>query len=131
MSHGVPRSAFLYAAITFGAAFLLAIVRDLVQPWTGRGAAVVGWGTAVALGALLAARWVLRRRHPRAGMVVHLQIGVIAAALIIALEVLLGLLLRGQSPARFAANLASFEGGVLLVMYAMVVLAPAVARRTR
>ncbi len=131
MSGAAWRSALLYAAITFGAAFVLAVARDLVQPWTGRGAAVVGWGAAVIVGAVLAARWVLPRRHPRAGLGTRLGIGAVAAAVIIALEALLSLLLRGQSPARFVAQFATFEGGVLLVMYAMVLLAPCVAGRTR
>lgn len=89
--------ALVYFALVFGAGFVLGLVRvPWLEPLVGDRAAQLIEAPFMLAAIWLAAGFVVRR-HPAASRSAHLASGVLALALVLALELTVVLALRGQT----------------------------------
>lgn len=125
----ILRHALIYLAAIFALGFVLGTVRTLwLAPLVGPLAAV-----AVELPVMLGASWWLARRlavrRPLPSRGAALLAGLIAFALLMALELALGLALFGQSTQQWLAALTTPSGALGLTGQALFALMPALVWR--
>ena len=120
----VLRRALVYFAIAFGAGFVLGTIRvGLLVPRFGERTAELAEAPLMLAVTVLAARFVVRR-FPALDRRSHLWSGVVALALMLAIEFSVVLSLRGLSLAEYAASRDPIAGAVYVALLAVFALMP-------
>lgn len=125
-------AATAYFAIVFSVAFLLGVARTLlVAPWVGDVAAVLIETPLVLLVSWRAARWSMERFLQGAGAAQRLAMGLIAFALLMAVETVMSLLLFDRPLAQQLTAHAAPAGAIGLLAQAAFGLIPLLLRPRR
>lgn len=125
-------AATAYFAIVFSVAFLLGVARTLlVAPWVGDVAAVLIETPLVLLVSWRAARWSMERFLQGAGAAQRLAMGLIAFALLMAVETVMSLLLFDRPLAQQLTAYAAPAGAIGLLAQAAFGLIPLLLRPRR
>ena len=102
------RAAFLYFAVVFAAGFFLGTIRSLLLvPRLGEARAILVEAPLMLAVSLVAARFVVRRLAVPARLADRLEMGLIAFALLMLAEILLGMMLFATTPAATLAAMVS------------------------
>ena len=119
------RTGLVYFALVFGAGFLLGPIRVLVlEPRVGVRVAELVEAPLMLAAIALAARWVVRRRAAGLATPGWLGVGCIAAALVLAADLAVGVGLRGMTVAEVFLGRDPVSGPVYYVLVAIAALAP-------
>lgn len=127
----VLKAGALYFALTFGAGFVLGTIRVLwLLPRLGERTAELLETPVMLVVIILAARWVARRLHVPTAAAVRLAMGLIALALLLAVEFSVVLWLRGLTIDEYFAGRDPVAEAVYVLMLGVFVVMPLlVARR--
>lgn len=124
------RAAALYVALTFAVGALLGALREVVlAPRLGRDAALLVEAPLLLLAIVLAARFVTRRRAVPSDLRHRLTLGALALGLLLAIELSLGVLVRGIGVADQVVAWASLFGVVTWLLYLAFAAMPALLAR--
>lgn len=119
----VLKPAAAYFGLVFGAGFVLGSIRvPFLVPVLGDRAAELIEAPLMLIAIVLAARWVVRRFCARCGRATLLGVGTIAAGLVLAADVAVGVGLRGMSVAQVFTDRDPVSGAVyygLIGLYAL------------
>lgn len=112
------RAALLYVALSFAAGALLGALREFVlAPQLGRDRALLVEAPLMLAAITLAARFVVRRLAVPPDLPHRLALGGVALVLLLAIELSLGVLVRGLTVAEQIVAWASFFGAVTWLLY--------------
>ncbi|MGK2941523.1 MAG: hypothetical protein ACSLFJ_07605 [Immundisolibacter sp.] len=125
----ILKAAALYFGIVFAVGFALGTIRVLwVAPHFGVRAAELIEAPFMLIATFLAARWTTRRLVPPNTVWTRLQVGVIALAILLAVEFTLVLWVRGLSFPEYLESRDPVSGAVYLLLLAVFAVMPAPLR---
>jgi hypothetical protein len=124
----VLRSAAVYFALVFGAGFVLGMIRvPLLVPRLGERVAELLEAPFMAVAIMLAAHWIGRRFAGSDREL--LAVGLVAAGLVLAADLLVGVALRGMSPFEVLLERDVVAGSVYYLLVGLFALLPWWMRR--
>ncbi|TXG77551.1 MAG: hypothetical protein E6R11_06385 [Rhodocyclaceae bacterium] len=124
------KAASTYFALTFAAGFVLGMVRvPFVVPRLGERIAELIEMPLMLLVVILSARFVVRRFHLDATLATRLQVGLIALALLLAVEFSVVLALRGLTIGDYIATRDPIAGSAYAIMLVLFGLMPSLIDR--
>lgn len=127
---GLIAAAAGYVAVTFVAGFALGVLREfVVRPAVGEIAALLIEAPMMLAISFLAARWMIAQFMPGSGARAHLAMGLIALALLIGLEFVVGMALPSPVLEKWLARLQTPAGLISLALYAAFAVMPSLAAR--
>lgn len=131
-SGAVLKPAAAYFATVFGAGFVLGTIRvPFLVPALGERVAELIEAPIMLAVIVLAARWVVRRLCAACGGAALLAVGAIAASLVLAADVAVGIGLRGMTLAQVFLERDAVSGAVYYLLILLFAAMPAIASRWR
>ena len=126
----LPKSAATYFGLVFGTGFLLGMLRvPFLVPLVGDRAAELIEAPLMLTAIVLSARWVARRPCAGCSPPTLLAVGAVAAGLVLAADLAVGVFLRGMTPAQVFADRDPVSGAVYYALICLFALMPAIVRR--
>lgn len=126
----IVKTAVLYFLLVFAAGWVLGPLRELVlMPRFGRTVGLLAEAPLMLIAMVFAARWSLRRPEVPATMGARVTVGLIALALLLAVEAASVRWVRGVGVAEYVTGHDLTDGAITLALFALFAAMPILAER--